>query len=283
MNDFKVVSMSSSFQLDSSFENSDLSAFPVEPVLGRVTDALSFHDGLACETHRTAEFRDKAGQGLGAAFNYIARHVNPHQLKGMLSNAMSLFFGGALNQNCVICSKAVERNLAALESARIDDFWVAECTTQGGLPQNVSRDHYTSFPLNHEQSLSEQLLQHSQDNSRNIIMVPVRDKGFSHAMNLVRTDMRAIVIDGQFGLLYNLDSPKGRQNFDKHYGPGNSTNVVQVYQTGQAPRSADIDESGWELVEVEDCETGQASTLADIDESDWELVEVGAIGLCSAG
>lgn len=256
MENLKPMSPSSSFLLDEDFEIHDLSSALHEPMLGKVTDAPGFDDGLARETHRTAEFRDRAEQGLSPAFDYIARHTNPHQFKGMLSNALSLFSGGALNQNCVICSKAVEKNLAALESGQIDDFWVAESTTQGGLPQNVAPDHYTSFSLDHDQPLSGQLLQHSQEHSRNIIMVPVRDKGFSHAMNLVRTDMGAIVIDGQFGLRYNLDSAKDRQNFDKHYGPGKGANVVQVYQTGAAPKTPDIDDStlleGWEVVDTQD-------------------------------
>ncbi|PRP69746.1 hypothetical protein BUE93_13705 [Chromobacterium amazonense] len=241
---------------DDDFEIADLSLSQQEPMLDKITDAPGFEDGLGRETYRTAEFRSKSEQGIGASLDFIAKHTNPHQIKGMLSNAWSYFSSGALNQNCVICSKAVEKNLAALESGQIDDFWVAESTGQGGLPQNVSPDHYACFSLDPDQPLSSQLLQHSQEGNRNIIMVPVRNKGFAHAMNLVRTDMGAMVIDGQFGQCYNLDAPKDRQNFDKHYGPGKSANVVQIYQTGAAPKAPDIDESklleDWEVIDHQD-------------------------------
>ena len=251
MNEFKSVTPSASLHTDNSFDIPDFSSFAEEPLHNDVTETPGFSHGLTSETHRTGEFRDQTSKGLREAFNYIARHVNPHQFNGMLSNVLSIFSGGALNQNCVTCSKAVEKNLAAMESKQIDNFWVAESTVKSGLAQNVSPEHYTTFPLEPKQPLSKQLLQHSQEESRSIIIVPVKGKGFSHAMNLVRTSAGAIVIDGQFGVLYNLNLAKDKQNFDKHYGPGNGTNVVQVYQTGLAPRPADIDLGDWELVEVE--------------------------------
>lgn len=110
----------------------------------------------------------------------------------------------------------------------------------GGLPQNVAPEHYVSFALKTDQPLSSQLLQRSQEGSRNIIMVAVRGKAVSHAINLVRTDMGAIVIDGQCGLHYNLNAIRDRERFDKYYGPGKG--VVQIYQTGAAP-APDIDDS----------------------------------------
>ncbi len=240
---------------DDDFEIADLSLSQQEPMLDKITDAPSFEDGLARETYRTAEFRSKTEQGLGASLDFIAKHTNPHQIKGMLSNAWSYFSSGALNQNCVICSKAVEKNLAALEGGRIDDFWVAQSTAQGRLPQNVAAENYSSFSLEQTSPLSEQLLSRSHPDSRNIIMVPVKGKGFSHAMNLVRSGESTFVVDGQFGLTYQLNSAKGRQDFDKYYGLGKGSNIVQIYRTGNAPLPPQVDESrlldGWEVIESE--------------------------------
>ncbi|EKS7794463.1 hypothetical protein RYR28_001398 [Edwardsiella piscicida] len=212
------------------------------PLFDRVTDSPTFLDGLTTETHRTGELRSAHQRGISYAFNYIARHTNPHRIRGMFSNVLSLFSGRALNQNGVICSKAVEQNLAALECGMINDFWVAESTAPGGLPQNVAPEHYVSVALQTDRPLSGQLLQRSQEGSRNIIMAPVRGKAVSHAMNLVRTEMGAIVIDGQFGLRYNLNDAGDRERFDKNYGQDRGIGTVQIYPTGAAPKAPDIDD-----------------------------------------
>lgn len=237
MKKFSPVSSLSNPQLGSNFEIIDQAA-PMT-IFSQVTESPNFRDGITSETHRAAEFRDAAELGISSVFDYIAHHVNPHQIKGTLKNILCGLSVSALNQNCVICSKAVEKNLAALQSGQINDFWVAESTTQGWLPQNVSSDHYKSFSIEHDQDLSSQLLCHSQVGRRYIITVPVRDKDFSHAMNLVRIDIATIVIDGQHRRCYNLDDIKDKHKFNEYYGSGHGVNVVQIYNTGGAP---DIDD-----------------------------------------
>ena len=164
------------------------------------------------------------------------------------------FSSGALNQNCIICSKAVEKNLALLENEQIDCFWVAESIQPGVLAGNVSPAGLTQFTLKTNQPLSEQLLAASNEGNRYIISVPVKNKSFAHAMNLVRTGSGDIVIDGQWGLTYNLSLPHERKIFDSHYGENRNDVMrpVQIYLTGNAPSlvspNQDINIEEWEII-----------------------------------
>lgn len=102
------------------------------------------------------------------------------------------------------------------------------------LLQRATASVFT-FVMCPRKPLSSQLLASTREGSRNIIMVPVKNRHFSHAMNLVRTETGHFVIDGQSGRVYDLSSEGGRLNFDKRYGRNHGLNLVQIYHTGDAP------------------------------------------------
>lgn len=202
--------------------------------ISSVTMSPSFSSGLASRAHKVNAFQKSTREGYLSAFNYIAKNTNPNYFLGIFRNIISFFSTGALNQNCIFCSKAVDKNLAELTKGTANDFWVAEQTCRGSLPQNVEEKNYKAFVMQPEQNLSSELLASTRKGSRNIIMVPVKNKHFSHAMNLVRTEKGDIVIDGQSGRIYDLSSAKDRQRFDGSYGYRH-LGVVQIYHTGRAP------------------------------------------------
>lgn len=203
--------------------------------ISSVTESPSFSSGLACNMRKVNAFQQSTREGYLSAFRYIANNTNQNYYLGILRNIFSFFSTGALNQNCVFCSKAVDKNLAELATGNVNAFWVANQTRRGSLPQNVKEKSYKNFVMQPGRSLSSQLLISTRAGSRNIIMVPVKNKNFSHAMNLVRTKTGDIVIDGQSGRVYDFSSVEGRQRFDERYGRNRTFNVVQIYHTGQAP------------------------------------------------
>lgn len=207
--------------------------------LNSVTDSPYFSSGLDCDARKVNAFQKSAGKGYLSVFNYIANNVNPNYYLGLFRNLLSFFSTGALNQNCVFCSKAVDMNLAELAKGKGegkgDHFWVAKQTCRGSLPQNIMEKNYQAFVMQADQCLSSQLLANTREASRNIIMVPVKNRHFSHAMNLVRTETADIVIDGQSGRVYDLSSVQGKTRFDERYGSNRALNLVQIYHTGQAP------------------------------------------------
>jgi len=200
-----------------------------------VTKTPSFEQGLARDVQKMVSFHARVKTDDLETFHYIANNTNPNYFLGIFRNIFRFFSTGSLNQNCVFCSKAVEKNLAALEQGKIETFWIAHSTSRGTLPQNVQEDNYSTFVMRPEQPLSSQLLAGTREGSRNIIMVPVKNRHFSHAMNLVRTESGHFVIDGQSGRVYELSSAQGRLNFDKRYGRNHGLNLVQIYHTGNAP------------------------------------------------
>ena len=203
--------------------------------INNVTETPSFEQGLAGDTRKASSFHAREKTDDLATFRYIANNTNPNYLLGIFRNIFRFFSTGTLNQNCVFCSKAVDKNLAALEQGQMETFWVARSTGRGALPQNVREDNYSTFVMRPEQPLSRQLLTSTREGSRNIIMVPVKNRHFSHAMNLVRTESGHFVIDGQSGRVYDLSSTEGRLNFDKRYGRNHGLNLVQIYHSGSAP------------------------------------------------
>lgn len=203
--------------------------------INKVTESPSFLSGLSCNIRKASAFTESTRKGYLSAFSYIAKNVNQNYYLGIFRNLLSFFSTGALNQNCVFCSKAVDMNLAELAKGKVDNFWVAKQTSQGQLPQNVVEENYNAFVMQADQSLSSQLLASTREHSRNIIMVPVKNRYFSHAMNLVRTETADLVIDGQSGRVYDLSSTKGKARFDERYGHNRALNLVQIYHTGQAP------------------------------------------------
>lgn len=209
--------------------------FYLSAYVKNVTETPSFEQGLACHVREAEPFYTGLKSNDLSVFQYIANKTNPHYFLGLFRNVFSFFSTGALNQNCVFCSKAVDKNLAALAQGRTEAFWVAQSTGRGTLPQNVQEDSYSTFVMRPEQPLSSQLLARTPKGSRNIIMVPVKNRYFSHAMNLVKTESGDFVIDGQSGRVYDLSSIEGRLNFDKRYGRNHGLNLVQIYHTGSAP------------------------------------------------
>lgn len=222
-----------------SFESISSSDVNSTTEIKNVIDSEIFNQGIGTELHLTGGLRNAIERGFQETFNYISKHTNPNQYTGMLKNLVNVFTTGALNQNCIYCSKAVDKNLASVSSGVVDDFWVATSTASGSLPDNVSGENYRQFLLQDGQHLSEQLLQQTEDGKRYILTVPVRGKEYAHAMNLVSTSIGNIVIDGQFGLTYNLNSQKERDNFDKYYG---GHGRVCMYTTGDAPKVKEIDD-----------------------------------------
>lgn len=205
-----------------------------------VTESPLFEQGLASDIRKMTSFYTRTKTDDLSTFSYIANNTNPNYLLGMFRNIFRFFSTGALNQNCVFCSKAVDKNLASLAQGRVETFWVAHSTGRGSLPQNVREDNYSTFVMRPEEPLSSQLLTSTREGSRNIIMVPVKNRQFSHAMNLVRTELGHFVIDGQSGRVYDLSSAQGRFNFDKSYGRNHGLNLVQIYHTGNAPMRQNI-------------------------------------------
>jgi hypothetical protein len=245
-------------------------------LLNNLSDHPHFDDGLGHEIHRTGELRSAAETSHFQVYDYIAKHTNPHQISGMLNNLFSCFSTGALNQNCIICSKAVERNLEAVVKGVINDFWVAESTKQGYLPCNISPETYSAFLPMPDEALSRQLLDNTQVNNRYIISIPVKNKGFGHAVNLINSNNGVVVIDGQFGKTYNLNTHQGRYRFDSNYGTGNTPIPVQIYLTGEAPKALDYIESeqldDWEIIDPSPTDDVD---LVDKNEhlDDWEIIE----------
>lgn len=226
-----------------------IDTLPSQETFDKITDTRNFHDGLTQENHRVKELQEKVSKSYITGYDYIAKHTNPHKLAGMLQNVGNYISSRSLNKNCIICSKAVEKNLATIESGKIKEFWVAQSTKEGYLSQNVSESNYHTFVVNALSPLSQQLIATCQKGSRYIINVPVKGKTFNHSMNLIMADFGIIIIDGQNGKTHNLSSPRRRQDFDKSYGLGLGINIVEIYLTGKAPSpSQEILLDGWEIV-----------------------------------
>lgn len=209
--------------------------FYLKHYIKNVTESPLFEQGLAGDTRKMISFHKRGKTDDLSTFGYIANNTNPNYFLGIFRNIFRFFSTGTLNQNCVFCSKAVDKNLAALAQGHIETFWIARSTGQGMLPQNVQEDNYKTFVMSSEYPLSSQLLTSTRKGSRSIIMVPVKNRHFSHAMNLVITGSGCFVIDGQSGRVYDLSSAQGRLNFDRRYGRNNGLNLVQIYHTGDSP------------------------------------------------
>ena len=207
----------------------------VDKYISSVTESSSFLSGLECNKQKINAFQESTKKGYLSAFSYIVNNTNPNYYLGIFRNLLRFFSTGALHQNCVFCSKAVDKNLAELANGKVNTFWFAKQTGRGGLPQNIAEKNYQYFVMQSSSSLSSQLLASTRESSRNIIIVPVKNRHFSHAMNLVRTEMADIVLDGQSGRVYDLSSAQGRARFDERYGYSSALNIVQIYDTGQAP------------------------------------------------
>ncbi|MFM5540462.1 hypothetical protein ACET8U_22805 [Aeromonas veronii] len=225
-------------------------------VYDNITKVAWFDEGLKKYNHHVGDFRASVNQGKQEAYAFVANNVNPNKYQGMVSNFFNIFAGGSamLNQNCVYCAKAVERNLAQMESKQIDDFYVTEKTERGsvGSPP-VKEGNYVIFQPTKE-SLSSQLLDKTQPNSRYMIMVPAKGYG-GHAMNLVRCGNDVTVIDGQFKCCYNLSDAKGRALFDKYYGVNDKTMfpVVELHRTGEMQPDI-IDDDDFEVIDFDEPE-----------------------------
>ncbi|WP_157647415.1 hypothetical protein [Burkholderia ubonensis] len=231
-------------EIDDDFARSNL---PLEDYFDKIIDYPDFDDGLSRKSC-PADFERLVAEKSPQAYHYISKHVNPYQIKGMARNIFSYFSTGALNKNCVICAKAVERNLDAMTSKTINNFWITQSTEPGNLPKNVSPENYTELKLTND-PLSQQLLGNVRENSKNIIMVPVKGERFLHAMNLVHSGDNVIVIDGQFGIVYDFGTSEGQHDFNRYYGVGSGINVLRIYWTGEAP--ATPTPSDWEILPME--------------------------------
>ena len=210
--------------------------------------------------HLSADFQSQAAKGLNAGLTFISQSSNPNKVAGMFANALSLIKDHqmALNRNCTYCSKAVDRNLDALARQDFNHYYVATETAQGSISMDVENVH--SQTLEKGQALTLLLSELVVEGERAIITVPVKDKGYSHAMNFIHHSNGCAVIDGQFNKVYNFNNDDDRAKFDSRYGAGVDTKpaIISVWNTGPSPTSkdedfevinaSDIEYKGWQLV-----------------------------------
>ncbi|RSD31201.1 hypothetical protein [Vibrio pectenicida] len=219
-----------------------------------------YTSGTADWLHLSADFQSSASKGLGVAFEFISQSSNPNKVTGMFSNLLSFVKDQqmALNRNCTYCSKAVDRNLDALAREDFNHYYVATETAQGSISTDV--ENIQSKVLSREQPLTWVLSELVPKGERAIITVPVKDKGYSHAMNFIHNSNGCVVIDGQFNKVYNFNHAHEREKFDSKYGAGEGSKpaITSVWNTGSSPESRDepfevidkkdVEYQGWQLV-----------------------------------
>lgn len=229
----------------------DISSLPTQ--CENITEHPEYKSGTADWPHLSADFAQHAEKGLHSALDFISQQSNPNQVTGMFSNALSFIKDHqmALNRNCTYCSKAVDQNLASLAKGTFDNYFVATETAQGSISTDVKNVH--SEILDSQTPLSDKLGDLVSEGDRAIIVVPVKDKGYSHAMNFIHHSNGSAVIDGQFHKVYNFNNPADREKFDSKYGVGSQAEhkppVVTVWRTGESPV---VKDEPFEIIEQED-------------------------------
>lgn len=223
---FDSLSIASSLD-EAEFQNIDTD------LMSNITDHPDFDDGLGFKVSKDV-YRGYSLDKNNEIYSYIAKNSNPNWFSGAVGRAIRYVSTGAFNLNCIVCAKAVERNLEAIVLGQVDRFWFAKSTDTGVLYQNVSDQNYAAHSIA-DGSLSAFIADKVTAHSRNIITVPVRGVAYSHAMNLLHNGADIIVIDGQFGVVYNMSSPESARSFDQKYGFGQGNNMFQIYRTGAAP------------------------------------------------
>lgn len=195
-----------------------------------VTEKDDFDDGLTKHDNLAGEFSKHANERLYNGIKYIAGNCNPNQTWGNICNGANYLANKIsgkennpliLNQNCVSCAKAAERNLAQIEKKQINTFYVAENYDRGYIPNDSDcnpANYISCSPNDHPgKSFSSTILDYSEPNTRYLLNVTV--KGYSgHAMNLVRNNVGNFVIDAQMNVIYNLNSEKDADAFNKKFG-----------------------------------------------------------------
>ena len=189
-------------------------------------------------------FKQHPRRGLA----FLARNVNPNKFGGIVKNLFQLISSPlrarkALKQNCMYCAKAVDANLAELASLGKKHnnikFYQTKMASEGAL------DHVRRHPQDDQVALDGRinalkwLSEKIPAGNTAIITMPVKNRRFSHAMNLLHTNNgKLFVIDGQNGKTYDLDNTGDRQRFESRYcnaGKQGFPTVVDFFLTGAAP------------------------------------------------
>lgn len=151
----------------------------------------------------------------------------------------------ALNRNCIYCSKAVDLNINAMVNSDYKTFYVAENAAAGKLDEGIAT--MQEHPVTADTSVSTVLLSHIKPGEKAIIVVPLKNREFSHCMNFVHLAGNGIVIDGQQSKLYNLNNNADKKTFDSLYGVASKDiKSARIYMTGSV---SDIKNEAWEMVE----------------------------------
>lgn len=176
---------------------------------------------------------------------FLARNANPRKVAGMLANLGTS--RGSLNQNCVICAKAIDLTLSELRgrgfcaSSPPADLWRAKSTKPGTHlflrdSPSVKTCRFAS-QVHPSPFVNIRIFNLIPPGKRAIVALPVRGRQFLHALNAMHLeDGTQFLIDGQSGALYERkDLVTAVQRF--HFARQDAANdmLAAVYVTGDAP------------------------------------------------
>lgn len=194
--------------------------------------------------HLTNDFINKSKHSQMDVFSFIAKNTNPHWLNNIFNLANFRW-----NLNCITCSNAVDLNLESLLKNNITTFYAARSTDIGNLDSIDIKDSKFVNGLDNRK-LSDIILEETSESNRYIIDVPVNGYNVSHALNVVRSNNnKTFIIDGQNGLVYDLDKKEDIEKFNRLYSKNSLIDRVMIYKTGSAPEVAqDDDISDFEIL-----------------------------------
>ncbi|MDE0155245.1 MAG: hypothetical protein OXS28_06570 [Gammaproteobacteria bacterium] len=189
-------------------------------------------------------FKQHPRKGLA----FLAGKVNPNKFGGIIKNLFKIISSPfsarkALKQNCMSCAKAVDANLAELTSPgkKHDNikFYQTKMASEGALDQEHRHPKDDMVVLDGRINAVRWLSEKVPAGKTAIITMPVKNRGFSHAMNLLHANNgKLFVIDGQNGKTYDLSEAGDRQRFESKYcnaGRRGHPAVVNFFLTGAAP------------------------------------------------
>lgn len=178
---------------------------------------------------------------------FVSAHTNPRRAWFSFKNLLHIIADYVslrkptllLNANCVHCAAAVDRTLSQFTAEGRDSsapkmYQVAEARP-GCFTALMSEQYGQSVDA--EANFVYELKEVIDRGSRGCISIPVKNRKFSHAMNVVHmADGGGIyIVCGQQNRVYNLNDPADLQHFWGRYEiqPGRSALIAR---TGRAPQ-----------------------------------------------